>query len=281
MEQAAVMVMCYNYSRISLPQAAAAKEKLKVWAEYLYAHLDPSTVPAAGQQRYEEQLMAQAHTSAEELWLAFREFSKDPLGWGNKWAAQQALQVYEQLEKFGDAAHRQWLLENQPHRVPPTKPISQLRPEAESFIFLPRSHATQPHPEKLSNTSKSGTRALVKRENSDSGYDSPAASNPTAENNSQTVFEENFVTHPHSPDISTGQSQAQNQPLEEQPTKFTVNGDLLEAPLSAKDNPRLSIAQDTEVQIIKTEELAKITTSAKPGSLGTHIRRLSIDSAQV
>ncbi|KAH6668188.1 hypothetical protein B0J14DRAFT_156751 [Halenospora varia] len=211
-EQAAVMIMCDNYSRIALPQAATASDKLKSWAEYLYAHLDPAVVPSPFQQRYEQNMMEQAHTTADELWTTFRVFSKDPVAWGNAWARQEALRVYEELEKAGDAAYRLWLQENQPDRVPQPKPILKLRPEADSFIFIPRPTESSTAPpvatSEAPTTQKSKVviRALTsphKLETQDSGYDSSRdSSSSDRQERSDKKKHKKVLTPPASPTSS-------------------------------------------------------------------------------
>jgi hypothetical protein len=268
-EQAAVMILCSLYNRVPLPQSAEAMDKLKAWAEYLYAHLDPTIVPTLGQQRYEQQMMEQAHSTATELWVAFRAFNKDPVGWGNEWARQQALQVYEQLEQFGDAAHRLWLLENQPHRVPPTKAIARLRPEAEEFVFLPRSDPNQSVVE--SSTGNATPTTTQDSGNLDSGYESSLGSNPSEESFSGTTSKEKIFTPPETTASGDELESLIRNELPKKLNKVVPEHEAL---------PQPPQRNGTEATAHGNEELSKRPSSPSVGS-STRTRRSSIDSKQV
>lgn len=136
--QAGVMILCDSYTRCNLPQGAAARTKLHDWAEYLYIHLSPTIFPSPEQQLYEQNMMQRTEEAGFELWQAYKAFSRDPLDWGNKYAQAEALRVYEELEKAGEAAHRLWLLENQPDRAPPQTAVRKLSPKAKEFLFVKR-----------------------------------------------------------------------------------------------------------------------------------------------
>lgn len=269
LEQAAVMILCSLYTRLCLPQSDAARDKLKAWAEYLYAHLDPTVVPTPGQQRYEQQMLEQAHSTATELWVAFRAFNKDPVGWGNEWAHQQALHVYEQFEHFGDAAHRLWLLENQPHRVPPTKAIAKLSPEAEEFVFLPRSVPNRSVVE--SSTDNAMPTTTQDPGNLDSGYESSLGSNPCDDPLSRTTTKEEN----HTPSESATSGDEPEHVIENENPK--QSNKCVPAKEALPQSPGKNGAEETAHG---NEKLSKRPPSPSVES-AKHTRRPSIDSKQV
>lgn len=272
MEQAAVIIMCDNYTRINLPQSSAARENLKGWAEYLYAHLNPSVVPTPDQQRYEQQMMEKTHNTSEELWLAFRAFNRDPVSWGNDWAYRQAVNVYEQLERIGDAAHHKWLLANQPHRVPPAKPISKLRPEAEIFDPQAKPQSSQGTEKESAAQLISASETTMETINPDSGYNSPSESSLSEEQKLEIEAKEKIMTPSSSPPIPEYGAQ---QSLDEHV------GDVHEPPPKAESSPESATAASVTVLFENVEAMDATQHSLNVESTGIRSRRSSMEGNQV
>jgi hypothetical protein len=159
-----------TYERcVPLQQRIPAMETLRLWAEYLQAHLDIS-VPSLNQERLEQGMADRAEAAAQALWDEYQYYVIDPMKWTKEMVREENWRLFRELEIAGDAQHRLWLAQNAPALLPPPLKVPKLRATAPEFPFSPK----QPRKaEEVVEQPKNGSA-------SDSGYSSADNSDKTS-----------------------------------------------------------------------------------------------------